>query len=111
MRDVPHTDPKHMALHNELYDECKKALRQYWFSRDFKKAFGQKQWSVMAITEMCKNYKKMARHFFSVISSSFDGPIIPFGAEKFLSSIIKRPQSGAPVWHKRSLLEYSLDTL
>ena len=35
MRDLRRSDPKHMELHNELYDEGKKALRQYWFSLDF----------------------------------------------------------------------------
>ena len=45
---------KHMELQNELYDDWKKALHQCWFSLDSKKAGGQKQWSVIAIFEMCK---------------------------------------------------------
>ena len=32
----------------------KKALRQYWFSPDCGNAGGEKQWSVTAISEMCK---------------------------------------------------------
>ena len=51
MKDLLRTDLKHMQLQNELYDEWKKELRQYWFSLGFKKAFGQKQWSVIAISE------------------------------------------------------------
>ena len=46
MRDLHLTDPKEMELQNELYDEWKKALRQYWFSLDSKNAGGQEQWSV-----------------------------------------------------------------
>ena len=61
MRDLLHTDPKLMELQNELYDEWKKALRQYWFSLDFNKAGGQKQWSVIAISEMCRTYTHVAR--------------------------------------------------
>ena len=49
MSDPRRTDPKQMEMQNKLYAEWKKALRQYWFSLDFKKAGGQKQWSVIAI--------------------------------------------------------------
>ena len=38
LRDLCRGDPKHLELQNELYDESKKALRQYWFSLDLKKA-------------------------------------------------------------------------
>ena len=62
MRDQGRTDPKLM----ELYDEYKQELRQYWFSLDFKKAGGEKQWRVTAISEMCQTYLQMARHFVNV---------------------------------------------
>ena len=38
----------------------------HWFSLDFKKAGGQKQWSVVAISEMCKTYQQMARRLMNV---------------------------------------------
>ena len=34
-------DPKQMELHSELYDEWKRALRQCWFSLDFKNLVGR----------------------------------------------------------------------
>ena len=51
-----------MKLQNELYE----ALREHWVSLDFKKAGGQKQWSVSAILEMCKTCWRMARHLMNV---------------------------------------------
>ena len=54
-RYLRRTDPKHMELLNELYEEWTKALRQYWFSLDFKKAGGQNPWSIVAIFETLKN--------------------------------------------------------
>ena len=57
MRDLRRADPKHMEWQSELYDECKKDIRQYLFSLDCKKAGGQKPWSVTtAISEMCKTF-------------------------------------------------------
>ena len=42
-------------------------LRQYcWFSLDFKAAGGQKQWSFIDISEMCRIYKQMARRLVNV---------------------------------------------
>ena len=71
-----------LELQNELYDEWKMALRQYWFSLYFKKVGGQKQWSVIAIFEMCKTYWQMDRLFVNVGSiHHVEWPIIPFEAE------------------------------
>ena len=42
-----------MELQNELYDERRKDFRRYWFSLDFKKAGGQMQLRVIAISEVC----------------------------------------------------------
>ena len=66
IRDVGHTDPTQLELQNELYDEWKKALRQYWFSLDFENAGGQWRWSVIAISDMCKPYLRMARRLSNV---------------------------------------------
>ena len=53
-----------MESQNELFDEWKKALRQYLISLDFKKAGGQ--WSVIAVSERCKTLKRMSRRFMNV---------------------------------------------
>ena len=66
MRDLHHAGLKEMELQNKLYDECKKALRQYQFSLDSKKAGGQKQWSVIAISDMCKTCWQLARRLVNV---------------------------------------------
>ena len=60
MRDLVHTGQKQMELQSELYDESKKELRLFWLSLDWKKAGGQKPWSVIAVCEMCKTYLQMA---------------------------------------------------
>ena len=56
MKDLLRIDPTQQALQNELYDDLQKELRQYCFSLDFKKVGGKKQRSVVASSEMCRNY-------------------------------------------------------
>ena len=84
MRDVLHVDPKQMELQTDLYDERKKAPRQYCFSLDFKKLGGQKPWSVIAL--FVRDF--MAEHSFF------------WSRNKILPCICKSPRSSASVWHK-----------
>ena len=64
IRDLRRTDPKHMEMRNELYDECKRAHRQCWFSLDCKKVGGQKPWSVTTMSEMRKTYQQSAKTLY-----------------------------------------------
>ena len=105
-------DQKHVESHNELYDEWKKDLRQYRFSLDFGKLGGQKQWSVIAIFEMCKTYLQMARHFMNV------GSIHHLMGRSFFfnqgwNSIQDHPKTKVECISaaRKSFLRYSWDTL
>ena len=51
MKDLLRIDPTQQALHNELYDDLQKELRQYCFSLGFKKVGEKKQRSVVASSE------------------------------------------------------------
>ena len=93
MRDLHLIEPTQVELQNDLYDEWKKALRQYWFSRDLKEAGGQKQWSVIAIFEMCKTLPDGQTLHERRFNSPFEGPIILFGAEVKFDPISAKDQS------------------
>ena len=57
-------------------------LCQCWFSLDFRRAGGQKPWSVASIIEMCKTYWQMARRLVNDGSiHQLMGFFFPFEAE------------------------------
>ena len=83
---------------NELHDEWKKALRPALVQSGLqKKAGGQKQWSVIAISENVQDLpSRWPDALWTVVQLM--GPIIPCGEEvKILPYIFKRPPSSAPV--------------
>ena len=55
------TVQRQMVLLKERYAELKKGLLQYWSSLDFRKAGGQKPWSVLVICETFKIYCLMVK--------------------------------------------------
>ena len=82
MGDPLRAVPKHIELQSELYDFWKKEFRPYWVILGLREIGGQKQRSGIAICEMWKIFRQMARHFVNVASiHHLTGRSFFFGAE------------------------------
>ena len=112
MRDLLRTNPKQMELQNELYDEWKKALRQYWFSLDCKKAVVGTSNEVLLLSSKCER-----------LVGSWPGHFMDVGSIRHLMCrlLCAEQQKKSIQYHqknkvecissaKQSFLEYSLET-